>query len=272
MIRSPFWLVFSIISSWWLWNRQDKSYTGAAALLLGIIGGLMLYDGFSLAVVEESRGRYGKVVPGLIEGHWTTSADAPYGTNTRRHDSSVRTDAVDEYQQFARFLLTGSLEQWAVQYSYSCNVGIGICYGQDFVAPDLWIRLHIGDAVNVRQSRDETTTSRLDENPQRGLAFVKTALACLMLAIAGLVSGRLKLFQRPKYIQADATVTSVEQVRYGAESRWKVRFAYFDLTGNAQDSVDEVNDPTWKAGDECFAIYRPQAPDLATLQRGQTTV
>ena len=108
-------------------------------------------------------------------------------------------------------------------------------------------------------------------NQLDSLTFVsrqKTALACLMLAIAGLVSGRLKLFQRPKYIQADATVTSVEQVRYGDESRWKVRFAYFDVKGNAQDSVDEVNDPSWKAGDDCRAIYRPQTPDLATLQRG----
>lgn len=250
----------------WLWTRQYKSYAGIAAVVLGILGALILYDGFRLAVLEESRSRYGKVVPGLVERRWTTSADAPYGTNSSRNDSSVRTDAVDEYQQFARFLLTGSLDPWAVQYSYACKVGVGICYGQDFVPRDLWLRLHVGDSVNVRQSRDETTTSRLDENPQRGLALVKTTIACVVLAIAGLVSGRLKLFRRPKYIQADATVTSVERVQYGNESRWKVRFAYFDLNGNAQDSVDEVNDPSWKPGDGCFAIYRPECPDLATLQ------
>ena len=51
---------FAVIMSW-LWSRQYKSFTGNAALVLGIIGGLMLYDGFSLAVREESRSRYGKV-------------------------------------------------------------------------------------------------------------------------------------------------------------------------------------------------------------------
>jgi hypothetical protein len=80
-----------------------------------------------------------------------------------------------------------------------------------------------------------------------------------------MMSGRLKLFRRRKYIQADAVVTSVERVQYGDESRWKVHFAYFDVQGNAQDSVDEVNDPTWKAGDDCYAVYSPQTPDAATL-------
>jgi hypothetical protein len=269
LVSLAFQLVgFAVLLSW-LWTRQYRSYSATAALVVGILGAIMLYDGVTLGVLEESRSRYGKVMPGLVERRWTSAEDAPYGTNYRRHDSSVRTSAGDEYQSFTRFLLTGSLDDWAIEYSYSCTVGIGICQGRDFVRRDLWSRLHVGDSVNVRQSKDETTTSRLDENPQRGLALVKVVLAGLVLGIAAALSGRLKLFQRSKYIQADATVTSVEQVRYGEESRWKVRFAYFDLAGNAQDSADEVNDPTWKAGDACFAIYRPQTPDLATLQRAR---
>jgi len=61
-------------------------------------------------------------------------------------------------------------------------------------------------------------------------------------------------------------VTSVERVQYGDEMRWKVRFSYFDAKGMAQDSVDEVNDPSWKSGDDCRAVYRPKTPDLATLR------
>jgi hypothetical protein len=45
-----------------------------------------------------------------------------------------------------------------------------------------------------------------------------------------------------------------------------VHFAYFDDKGDAQDSVDEVNDPSWKSGDDCRAVYSPRTPDLATLR------
>lgn len=251
----------------WIWTRKYKGAADTVAVVLWIVGVLILYDGLSLAVLEESRIRYGKVMPGLVERRWTSAADAPYGTNYRRHDSSVRVSAADEYHSLARLLPTGSRDDWAIEYSYSCTIGDGICHGQDFVNRDLWNRLHVGNSVNVRQANTETTTSRLDENPQRGLALTEMALGCLVLALAGTLSGRVKLFQRPKYLQADATVTSVERVRYGDESRWKVRFAYFDLKGNAQDSADEVNDPSWKPGDACFAIYQPRTPDVATLQR-----
>lgn len=253
----------------WIWTRKYNGAADTLALVLWVVGGLILYDGFSLGVLEESRSRSGRVVPGLVERRWTSAADseAPYGTNYRRHDSSVRVSAVDRYHSLARFLATGSLDDWAIEYSYSCTVGDGICHGQDFVKPDLWNRLHVGKSVNIRQASTETTTSRLDENPQRGLALTEMALGGLVLALGGVLSGRLTLLQRPKYIQADATVTSVERVRYGDESRWKVHFAYFDLKGNAQDSVDEVNDPSWKPGDACVAIYQPQTPELATLQR-----
>jgi len=46
------------------------------------------------------------------------------------------------------------------------------------------------------------------------------------------------------------------------------RASLFDADGDAQDSADEVNDPSWKVGDNCYAIYRPQSPGVASLQRG----
>jgi len=52
----------------------------------------------------------------------------------------------------------------------------------------------------------------------------------------------------------------------GEEQRWKVKFGYFDANGNAQESVDEVTVLKVKTGDDCVAVYRPNSPDLATLQ------
>jgi hypothetical protein len=42
--------------------------------------------------------------------------------------------------------------------------------------------------------------------------------------------------------------------------------AYFDRSGQAQESADEVMQGSWKTGDSCVAVYRPDQPDLATLQ------
>jgi hypothetical protein len=253
----------------WLW-RQYFSDRDVVALVLGIAGALVLYDGFSLAVREESRARYGQIGAGVVLGLYTSDATAvlPVGYGAR----PSRTTGSNAYQGIAHFLWTASLDEWVVQYRYPCASATGTCQGADFVDRDLWNRLHIGQTVNVRRSTDETMTARLDENPQRGLALVKTALAALLFALAGFVSGRLTLLPKRKYLQADAVVTSVERVRYGQDTRWKVRFAYFDVDGNAQDSADEVNDPSWKVGDDCYAIYRPQSPDVASLQRGQTGV
>ena len=256
---------------YWIFGRPFRrySYGSIGAVALAGVGVLALIDGFSLAVIEESRARYGQVVSGVVEERLSTTGEL--GTRTigggRRYGRgpTVRTSGFDVYQTLARAVATGSFNAWVIDYRYPCGVVGGMCRERDFVPHELWLRLEAGHTVNVRQSKDETRTARLDENPQRGLAIVKAALACLLLTLAGVFSGRLKIFQRRKYVQADAIVTSVEPVKYGDEVRWKVRFAYFDVTGNAQDSVDEVNDPTWKSGDECYAVYSPQAPDVATL-------
>jgi len=259
---------FAAIAYWTLARGRLRNF-GSLALILAGAGALALFDGFSTAVLEESRARYGQVVSGVVEERLSSTGESGTrtigGRGTFRRGPTVRTSGFDVYESVTRALLTGSFAAWVIDYRYPCLVSGGRCRGRDFVSHDLWLQLDVGKTVNVRQSKDETRTGRLDENPQRGLAFVKTAIACLLFALAGMTSGRLKLFRRRKYIQADAVVTSVERVQYGDESRWKVHFAYFDVQGNAQDSVDEVNDPTWKAGDDCYAVYSPQTPDAATL-------
>jgi len=61
-------------------------------------------------------------------------------------------------------------------------------------------------------------------------------------------------------------VTAVEPLKYGDETRWRIRFAYFDRHGQAQESADQVAQGSWKTGDSCVAVYPPDQPDLATLQ------
>jgi len=257
--------------AYWIFARPSRSVGGRtiAALALAGAGVFALVDGFSLAVIEESRARYGVVVSGVVEERLSSAGELGTrtigGRNRFGRGPTVRTSGFDAYQSASRALLSGSFDAWVIDYRYPCNVAGGMCRGRDFVAHDLWLQLAAGRPVNVRQSREETKTGRLDENPQRALAFVKTAIACALLALAVLTSGRFTILRRRRYVQADAVVTAVEPVKYGDAVRWKIHFAYFDVKGHAQDSVDEVNDPHWKAGDECYAMYSPQAPDVATL-------
>src|SRR5262249_40040361 len=130
----------------------------------------------------------------------------------------------------------------------------------------LWARLQVGAPVNVRQADDETGTARLDENPQMTFAIAEMGVSAVFLAVAGALTGRLKLSpSRPRWITVPAVVTTGEDVHYRDEKRWKVRFAYFDDHGNAQDSAAEVAQPNWKPGDACTVVYQPETPELATL-------
>jgi hypothetical protein len=243
----------------WVWSRQRSNYASMIALVLAVGGGVVFCDGFRLGVLEESRMRYGRVVPGVVE-------DLRTSAGTIWDASRTQSNEVNTYEGVCRFVMTLSRDQRIVAYRYPCTGGTKTCREREYVTKDLWSRLQIGQSINVRQSVDEKRTARLDENPHRGLALIKVALACLLLALAGLVSGRLMFFRRQKYVEVNAVVTLVERVQYGDDMRWKVRFAYFDAKGNAQDSMDEVNAPSWKAGDDCRAVYRPQTPDLATLR------
>jgi hypothetical protein len=152
-----------------------------------------------------------------------------------------------------------------VDYRYPCRGPLGTCLGRDYVAPELWERLEVGHAVNVRQGGGERSSARLDEDPQLPYALAQVAISTLLIASAAWLSGSFKP-RRRKYLSSPAVVMAVEPLKYGDALRWKVRFAYFDQTGEAQESADEVSQPTWKTGDDCIAVYRPESPDLATLQ------
>jgi hypothetical protein len=250
---------FAFVATWLFTRPQRASYSSMVAFVLGVAGALVFINGFRLAVVEEYRVRYGHVVTGVVEELRTSDLSKP-------STSPLTYSEITTYEQICRFLLTRSLEEYIVQYSYPCAGATGSCHVREQITRDLWTRLNIGQPVRARQSIDETTTARLDQNPQRGLALVKVALACVLLALSGFLSGRFTLFRRPKYMEVDGVVTSVQAIKYGDETRWKVHFAYFDDKGDAQDSVDEVNDPSWKSGDDCRAVYSPRTPDLATLR------
>jgi hypothetical protein len=78
--------------------------------------------------------------------------------------------------------------------------------------------------------------------------------------------GQLVPFRRRRWLTAPAVVTAVERLKDGDETRWRIRFAYFDRNGQVQESADQVTQGSWKTGDSCVAVYRPDQPDLATLQ------
>ena len=205
--------------------------TGLAWLLVAA-GAIVLVDGFSLAVKEESRDSYGRVVTGVV---------------TKR-------STVD-----------GVWTAFVIDYRFPCRTRTGSCSGREIVSRELWDRLRYGSTVRVRQAEGEVTTGRLDDNPQGSNALIKAAFACLLFACACVASGRLR-FRGPGWKKAPAVVTAVQPVASGHETRWRIKFAYFDAQGNPQESIDEVNDPSWKVNDDCVAVYRPQAPDMATLQ------
>ena len=114
----------------------------------------------------------------------------------------------------------------------------------------------------VRDGQRGSTSTR-----QWKLAAADVALGTGLLFVAGLLSGRLGTFRgRARWVTAPAVVLAVEPVRTGEDPRWRVRFAYFDREGVAQESADEVGTRPWKVGDDCVAVFQPTRPDLATLQ------
>jgi hypothetical protein len=240
--------------------------------LLALAGVVALVDGFAVAVREDDLVRHGFVVPGVVVERLSSTGEA----GTRGLDGRGRTGPARApvgktglylYEAAARLIQTRSRETWAIDYRFSCAAR-GMCYARDLVQYGLWDTLREGDTVSVRRQAGDSLRARLERNPQMGLAFVKVAISCVLFAAAYLTRGGLKQFA-PKYKTAPAVVTAVEPVAYGNDRRWKIRFAYFDAGGHARESIDEVNDPSWNVNDECVAVYRPQAPDMATLSAAQ---
>jgi hypothetical protein len=245
---------------------------GIVAFAIAAAGVMAFLDGFTLAATEENRVRYGRVSSGVVIEKFSSSGAQGTRQIGRRggRDQEHRRPVVTAkgfafYEPLARLIVTGSADAWAVDYRFPCGGG-GSCLGRDFLSKEEWLTLRTGSTVTVRQGDSETVTSRIDGDPRWQTAFIELAVGSLLLTAAGLVSGRLVLWRRRRWLVAPAVVTAVEPVKYGAETRWRIRFAYVDREGQAQESADQVAKNSWKIGDSCVAVYRPGQPDLATLR------
>ena len=253
-------------------SRGKLTMPGIATYVLVVIAVMACFEGLTLAYREENRARYGRVTSGVIlEKFSSTGAEGSRQIGRRGGRDQVRRRPIvtitgfQIHDMLARLIATGSPAAWVVQYRFSCDAPY-VCSGRDFVSEELWMRLRAGQPVNVRQAEGESMTARLDENPQWTLAAANIALGAALLFVAGLVSGRITVFRARRWVTAPAVVVAVEPVRDGEDPRWRIRFAYFDREGLAQESADEVGSRAWKVGDSCIAVFQPTQPELATLQ------
>ena len=265
-------LVAMVVVAYQLSSRGRITVRGIVAFVIAAGGVMAFLDGFMLGVTEDSRTRNGRVLPGVVVEKFSSSSmqgtrriGRRGGRDQWRTRPIVTANGFAFYDPLARLIVTGSAEAWVVDYRFPCGGG-RMCSGRDFVREEQWLPLHTGSTVNVRQADSETTTSRLDGNPQWATAYADVGIGSFLLIVAGVVSGRLVPFRRRRWLTAPAVVTAVEPVPYGDETRWRIRFAYFDRHGQAQESADQVAQGSWKTGDSCVAVYPPDQPDLATLQ------
>ena len=265
-------LVAMVVVAYKLSSRGRITGRGIVAFGLAAAGVMAFLDGFMLGVTEDSRGRYGRVSSGVVVEKFSSSGAQGTrrigrrgGRDQRRTRPVVTARGFAFYDPLARLIVTGSAEAWAVDYRFPCAGG-RTCSGRDFVTQEVWLPLRAGSTVKVRQADSETTTSRIDGNTRWATAFADLGIGSLLLIAAGLVSGRFALFRRRRWLTAPAVVTAVEPLKDGDETRWRIRFAYFDGHGQARESADQVARGSWKSGDSCVAVYRPDQPDLATLQ------
>jgi hypothetical protein len=253
-------------------TRGTLTLRGMATYVLVVIGVMACFDGLTLAYREENRSRYGRVTSGMIlEKLSSTGAQRSRqigrrgGRDQARRRPIVTITGFQVHDMLARLIATGSPAAWVIDYRFSCDAPYG-CRQRDFVSEELWMRLREGQPVNVRQAYGESMTARLDEFPQWNFAAADIALGAALLFVAGLVSGRIEAFRPRRWVTAPAVVLAVEPVRYGEDPRWRIRFAYFDREGVAQESADEVGSRAWRVGDSCIAVFQPTRPDLATLR------
>jgi hypothetical protein len=245
---------------------------GMVTYALVVIGVMACVDGFTLAYREETRARYGRVTSGVIlEKFSSTGAQGSRhigrrgGRDQARRRPIVTITGFRIHEVLSRLIATGSPAAWVVEYRFSCDAPNG-CSEREFVSEALWTGLRAGQPVNVRQAEGESRTARLDEYPRWNFAAADIALGAASLFVAGVVSGRIDVFRGRRWVTAPGVVVAVEPVRYGEDARWRVRFAYFDREGVAQESADEVGSRAWKVGDSCIAVFQPTRPDLATLR------
>jgi hypothetical protein len=253
-------------------TRGRLTLPGMATYVLVVIGVMACFDGFTLAYREENRARYGRVTSGVIlEKFSSTGAQGSRhigrlgGRDQARRRPIVTITGFRIHDVLSRLIATGSPGAWVVEYRFSCDAPRG-CSEREFISEALWMRLRAGQPVDVRQAQGESMTARLDEYPRWNFVAADIALGAALLFVAGLVSGRIDVFRARRWVTAPAVVVAVEPVRHGEDARWRVRFAYFDRDGVAQESADEVGGRAWNVGDSCIAVFQPTRPDLATLR------
>ena len=259
-----FTIAMVVVWGYLMCNGRPASGRTVATVVLGLFGALAFRDGATVAYGEYARGSQGAVVAGVVLEKATTSDQPRRRTRLRwrRAGNLLRPDFMP-HDILGRLILTGSPWAWTVEYRYPCESSYG-CRGKAFVSEAVWQRLVAGPPVDVRHPADDSSSSRLEDYPLWGVAAVNLSMGSGLLLGAAVVSGRLK--RQVRYVTAPAVVTAVETVPYRDVTRWRIRFAYFDPHGTAQESADEVATDGWKCGDDCVAVFSPRRPDLATLQ------
>jgi hypothetical protein len=267
-------LVFGLlIGAYYVLISRKRTPGVGWAFLLVIIAAFPLLDGGLLLFREYGRWQQGRVAPGVVVGKLSsTGADGSPTIGGRRHWRASRSfpyvmtsDGFRLHDVLARMMLTGSPNAWIVEYRYPC-ASSGDCRQREAVSHALWSRIRVGQTVNVRSAKGQDDPGRLDDNPLWSTGLAKLAIGGTLGVLAGLVSGRLTLRRRRKYVTAPAVVTSVDPVTSGGEVHWRVGFAYVCPDGTACESTTVVYVSGLQPGDECIAVYPPSQPALATLR------
>jgi hypothetical protein len=262
-------LVTAVVVAYRVSSKQRFTARGIASYACALAGAFALLAGFTLAVKEADRGRYGRVTSGVVVERLSSTGEEGtrfIGRRSRRRPNAVVTaNGFQAHESLARIMIAGSPRAWVVDYRFGCAGG-RMCRGRDFVSEALWRRVRPGQSINVRQADGEATTARLDENPQWPIALAQLGIGAALLLVAAALSRRGGFLRRRVWLTAPAIVTGVEPIKHGDHERWRIRFAYFDRDGAPQESADEVPPGRWKSGDPCVAVYRPEKPALATLR------
>ena len=95
---------------------------------------------------------------------------------------------------------------------------------------------------------------------------MKVALACVMLALSGLVSGRFTLFPRQSAIEVDGVVTSVERVQYRLRCAGRCDSRISTRKETRRTAWTRSTIRRGRQVTTARAVYRPKTPNLATLQ------
>lgn len=255
---------------YWIYQGCPGTTSSIVAVIIALLAAHATYDGATLALREYERARAGHVTMGTVVNKLSSTGanDSAKirGPRSRRSRPFGSTVGYALHDEIARVILNGSMNEWVIEYRYACDAPYR-CLGREFVPEALWRRLQVDQNVNVRQGRTETHSARLDDNPQWATAAIQLSVATVLLVTAGVVSGRLTATRPRGYLTAPAVITAVEPITYRDDAqRWRVRFAYFDPHGAAQESADEVATAGWKPGDGCVAVFRPERPDIATFR------